>query len=97
MDKVNINELVMIRLPNNPHLKERQPFYNTWVRINRFDGVIVEGVVERIDVMNFDLLEVGSSIGFYVNDILRTYSEGEQFCYSDNVTICDCPGLCRNK
>lgn len=23
--------------------------------------------------------------------------EGKQFCYSDDISICDCPGTCRNK
>lgn len=29
--------------------------------------------------------------------VQRVFQNGEQFCYGDNITICNCAGLCRNK
>ena len=34
---------------------------------------------------------------FQNNVVKHVLSEGDQFCYADGVTICDCKGLCREK
>lgn len=91
-------DLVMIRLPNDPSYEGRQRHYNTWLR-----GLFVDtdntfiGEVERIDKYEFTLYEVGQKDRFLIDKIQDTYKKGQQWCYSDNITICECPGLCRNK
>lgn len=38
----------------------------------------------------------GEDIRFHLDEVDQIW-KGGQFCYDDNVTLCDCRGLCRNK
>jgi len=93
---VKENDLVLLRLPNDLQYQGRQRNYSTWFRvlfINN-DGTF-QGQCERIDD-DFITYQSGQIVTLLIDKILRTYNN-EQFCYADNVTICDCDGLCRNK
>lgn len=78
---------------------EIQGKYNTehgWFRIaiinndNTFCGM-----AEKIDRHN-DKYIIGNQylLDYYPDMIIYT---DQQLCYSDNVSICTCPGLCREK
>lgn len=95
---MNDNDLVMLRLPFDLKSKVRQRHYNTWFRV-RFidtDNTFI-GECERVNENVFTPYKVGEHIRLDVDKVLSVYKEGEQFCYSDNITICDCKGLCKNK
>lgn len=96
--EIKEKDLVMLRIPNDPNYEGRQRHYNTWFRvmfIDNDDSFI--GECEKIDRTEFTLYEKGESIRLEINKVLRIYKEGEQFCYGDDITICQCTGLCRNK
>lgn len=40
--------------------------------------------------------KIDSDYRFENEDVKNIYT-GQQLCYSDNTSICDCPGLCREK
>lgn len=84
--------LVMLRLSNKVDGYQ----YNTWVRILFIDndGTFV-GKCERKD-NNLESININETRRFIGSEMIRAY-KGEQFCYSDNVTICVCKSLCRNK
>ena len=89
-------DLVMLRLPNTP-AKGRQRHYNTWFRVAFIDnnGTFI-GIVERIE-RDFDFYKIGEHISIVCEQVQRVYKNGDQFCYSDGVTVCNCSTLCRNK
>lgn len=93
------NDLVMLRLCNREDDNlERKNHYNTWFRVMFIDtDETFIGRCERIDAMSFTRYSIGNDKRFYTSQVLKTYIEGQGFCYSDNVTICDCPATCRNK
>lgn len=88
--------LVLLRLPNNLEFKGKQPHYNTWFRVMFIDndGTFI-GRLERKHFL-FELYPLGSDHRLHVKEILSVY-QGEQWCYGDNVTTCNCTGLCREK
>jgi hypothetical protein len=71
--------------------------YKVWLRVKfiDLDNTFV-GQVERID-SHGSIFKVGDIENFNIDSVKHIYKENEQFCYGDNVTICDCKGLCRNK
>lgn len=73
-------------------------YTNLWWRVMFIDndGTFV-GELERFDRMVDIDYEKGEHVTIECDDITQTYEEGMQFCYGDNITICDCPALCRNK
>ncbi|MCD8440964.1 hypothetical protein [Tenacibaculum finnmarkense] len=87
----------MIRLNNEPENKSRQRHYNTWFRVMfiDLDGTFI-GRVEKVD-REFELYKVGEDIRLETDKVQRKYIQGEQWCYGDNITICECRSLCRNK
>lgn len=93
------NDLVMLRLcnPEDDHL-ERKNHFNTWFRVMFIDndGTFI-GRCERIDRISFTRYQIGKNVRLDSDKVLKSYIEGQEFCYSDNVTICDCPSTCRNK
>ena len=92
------DQLVMLRLPNNPNTTERQRHYNTWFKVLFVDtDNTFIGQVEKIDRMDFELYKVGETVRLDVDKIQHVFKQGEEFCYSDGITICNCPALCRNK
>jgi len=96
--KFKETDLVMLRLPNDLEEKGRQRHYNTWFTVMFIDNDnTFIGRCDKIDRFEFTLYNVGDHIKLNNDKILHVYKEGEQFCYGDNITICECKGLCRNK
>jgi len=92
------NDLVMLRLPNNPELEGRQRHYNTWFRVMFIDNdETFVGRCELIDWSEFTWCEKGEDIVLRIDKVQHVFQQGEEFCYGDNITICQCTGLCRNK
>lgn len=97
IESFKVSDLVMLRLPFDPNSNERQRYYNTWFRVLFIDNNgTFQGQCERVD---FDLERIskGDILTLESKKIQQIYKDGEQFCYGDNVTICECTGLCRNK
>jgi len=90
------DDLVLFRFPNDLQNKDRQTHYNTWFRVlfTDNDGTF-QGQCEKVD-REFILYRIGQIVTLDIDKALRIYNN-EQFCYSDNVTICDCKGLCKDK
>jgi hypothetical protein len=91
-------------IPNTPGISDLvrvqvQGKYSTehaWVRIATInDDKTFIGVAEKIDRYN-DKYIIGDQYLFDYYPGMLIYN-GQQLCYSDNVTICNCPGLCRDK
>lgn len=96
--KIKDNDLVMLRLPNDLEYKGRKRHYNTWFRVMFIDtDETFIGKCEKTDRFEFTLYKVGEHIRLDIDKVLHVYKDGEQFCYGDNITICYCKGLCRNK
>lgn len=90
-------ELVMIRLNNDPSYTGRQRHYNTWFTVMFIDndGSFI-GRCTRVDP-DFTLYQFNQDVKLSQDKVQHTYQQGEQFCYSDKITICKCKGLCDNK
>lgn len=96
--KVKEQDLVMLRLPNDLFYEGRQRHYNTWFRVMfvDIDNTFI-GKCELVLWGEFTLYEKGEDVRFNMQQIQHILQEGEELCYGDNVTICQCIGLCRNK
>lgn len=88
---VNEQNLVMLRLEG------KYGFSNTWWRVMfaDTDGTFI-GRLERLDPREFEAFKKGQDIRWEIEKVQKIYN-GEQFCYSDGVTTCNCQSLCRNK
>lgn len=84
--------LVMIRF------ETRYGFSNTWWRIMFIDsdGTFI-GELERHHWLEYKDHKKGDHVVLKLKDIQDVYNQDQQFCYSDNITTCECEGLCRNK
>ncbi len=93
-------DLVMLRLPNNLEQEGHKNHYNTWFRVMFIDndGTFI-GKCERIDKIEFTLYKKNEQVQLNIDKVLSVYDEndGRQWCYSDDITRCNCPGVCRNK
>lgn len=88
--------LVMIRRKNND--PNSILFTHTWWRVMFIDlDETFVGKLERHHWRDYTAHKKDDTERFEVKQIEGLYKEGQQFCYGDNITICDCPGLCRNK
>lgn len=95
---ISDNDLVMLRLPNDPPKEGRQRHFNTWFRVLFIDNDhTFMGKCERVEWPYFKLYKKEQIVKLDSGKVLQVYKIGDQFCYSDNVTVCDCHGLCRNK
>lgn len=95
--EVKANDLVMIRLSNNLSGKYRQRHYNTWFRVVFVDlDRTFIGRLEKAEI-EFVLHKIGEDVRLEMDKVARIYEQGQQWCYSDGVTICKCEGICRNK
>ena len=84
--------LVMIRLETS------YGYSNTWWRVKFIDNdETFIGELERCHWFEFTQYKKGDHIRFDTNTVQHIYKDDEQFCYSDNITICECEGLCREK
>lgn len=90
--KMEVNSLVMLRLETS------YGYSNTWWRVKFIDsdGTFI-GELERYNSMEFTEYKKGEHAKFDIDKIQRIYKENEKFCYGDNITICKCEGLCRDK
>lgn len=85
-------QLVMLRL------ETRFGYSDTWWRVMFVDtDETFIGKLERKRWHEYEAHEKGNVERFDCDKVKHVYAEGEQFCYSDNITICKCEGLCRNK
>jgi hypothetical protein len=91
-------DLIMIRLNNDPDKEGRQRHYNTWFRVMFIDtdGTFI-GRVEKIDQHEFELYKIGEYVRLDIDKVQIKYEAGQQWCYSDDITICECNSFCRNK
>lgn len=91
----NANDFVMVRVPKI----NTTDYFNSWFRIISIDNERNSfiGKCEKIDKYNFCPYTIGDEMLLNISDIQNTFKEGDQFCYMDDITICNCPGLCRNK
>ncbi len=86
------NDLVLLRL------ETKYGYSNTWWRVKFIDSdETFIGELEKCHWIEFTDYKKGEHVRFDVDKIQHVYIENEQFCYSDDITICDCVGLCRNK
>lgn len=85
-------QLVMLRLDT------RFGYSNTWWRVMFVDtdGTFI-GKLERHHWHEYEAHKKGDIERFECEMVQHIYAEGEQFCYGDNITICQCSGLCRDK
>lgn len=71
---------------------------NTWWRVMFIDndGTFI-GKLERCHWFEYEDHKIGETERLACDDVTQIYKEGEQFCYSDKITICSCAGLCQDK
>ena len=87
-------DLVLVHLPT-PYGNRKT---NTWWRVLFIDndGTFV-GELERCHWYEYKAHEKGEHDRLACDSVQHIYKEGEQFCYSDKISICSCEGLCRDK
>lgn len=76
---------------------------STWIRVKfiDLDGTFI-GEVERVERNRWSevdvvIFEIAEQARIDVDRVSGIEDLQKDFCYSDNVTQCDCPGLCRDK
>lgn len=76
---------------------------SVWVRVKFIDndGTFV-GEAERIErntwsELIINIFDKGQHVRIGIDRVYEVEDPDKEFCYSDNVTQCSCPGLCRNK
>lgn len=70
---------------------------SAWARVVFIDndGTLI-GVIERTYWRN-ENYKKGEHVRFSTDEVYDVFREGQKFCYSDDISICGCVGLCRNK
>lgn len=92
MGKFKEGDLVMVRL------QTEYGYSNTWWRVMFIDNdETFIGKLEKHHWREYTEHKNGDTEKIYLSQVQRIYKEGEQFCYSDKITICTCEGLCKNK
>lgn len=85
-------DLVMIRL------ETKYGYSNTWWRVMFVDNdETFIGRLEKHHCHEYEEYVIGQDVRWKVDKIKHVYKTGEQFCYSNNITICNCKGLCLDK
>jgi len=75
----------------------------SWIRVKFIDNDnTFVGEVEVVEYntwseLNIKILEKGQHVKINMDRVHGVEDVERDFCYSDRVTQCDCPGLCRNK
>lgn len=87
--EIKIDDVVLIRLDCDYGKS------NTWWKVISIDDKYLYGTIFRNEP--FVDIHKGKIEKFEIKEVQRILQENDSFCYSDNVTICNCPGLCRNK
>lgn len=104
---VDTGEIVSTNMDyNNDQSYKRNSTFRrlaTWVRVKFIDndGTFV-GEAERIERNTWSELDIqifnkGEQVRIAVDRVNDIANPEMDFCYSDDVTQCSCPGLCRNK
>lgn len=90
--EISTGKLVMLRLIT------QYGYSNTWWRVMFIDndGTFI-GRLERHHWHEYAEYNKGDDVKWPIYKVQEVYKEGDQFCYGDNITICSCSGLCRNK
>lgn len=76
--------------------------YSIWCKVITVYGKTFTAEIKRMPpatpgiLYRYRVTDVGE---FNKNEVVSILDEndGKQWCYSDNVTRCNCPGVCRNK
>jgi hypothetical protein len=85
-------DLVMLRL------ETKYGYSNTWWRVMFIDNDnTFIGELEKCHWLEFDTYQKGEHVKFPISKVKHIHQHGEKFCYSDNITICKCEGLCKEK
>ena len=90
--KIQEKQLVMVRL------NEDNNSFRAWLRVEFID--LDNTFLGKIELVDKDCsYKIGEVIKLHTEDVIEIFSpnDGKDWCYSDNITRCDCPGLCRNK
>lgn len=88
------SDLVLVRLPASINSR----YTNTWWRVLFIDNDnTFIGELERCHWYEFNAHEKGEHVRLGCDKVQHVYMTGEQFCYSDNISICSCVGLCQDK
>lgn len=104
---VNTGDIISTNLAYNNEPEYKRNFnvrkFDVWVRVKFIDtdGTFV-GEAERIErntwsELTIKIFEKGEHVRIGIDRVYQTEDPDKEFCYSDNVTQCSCPGLCRNK
>jgi hypothetical protein len=84
--------LVMLRLPTD------YGYSNTWWRVMFVDtDDTFIGRLEKYHWLEYTAHKKGDDVRWDSDLVQHVFKEKEQFCYGDNITICTCVGLCRDK
>lgn len=105
--RVDSGELISTNMNYNYEQGYKRDFdirkLTIWVRVKfiDLDGLFC-GEVERVERNTWSDAKVnlpskGQQVIIKTDRVLDVEDMSRQFCYSDNVTQCDCPGLCREK
>ena len=105
--KIDTNEILSKNMKYNyiPEYKHNLNIrmFKTWIRVKFIDNDdTFIGEAERIETNKWsastiNVLNKGEHYRFNIDRVHGTENIEKQFCYSDNVIQCDCPGTCRNK
>lgn len=102
---IESGELVSTNLVYSYDQKHKRDFgirkLSIWVRVKfiDLDGTFV-GEVERTETNLWSDAEAklpNGQVTIGIDRVCDVEDVSRQFCHSDNVTQCDCPGLCRDK
>lgn len=90
--KIAEGDLAMLRLSTD------YGYSNTWWRVMFCDNdETFIGRLERCHWFDYKVHKIGEDVRWNIDKVQSVFIESQEFCYSDNITICDCAGLCRNK
>ena len=90
--EIQEKNLVMVRLNDNNRS------FRAWLRVQFID--LDKTFLGKIELVDKDCTrKIGEIIKLHIHEVVENFSpnNGKQWCYSDGITRCDCPGLCRNK
>jgi len=86
--KIQEKQLVLVKIGS----------FRAWLRVNFID--LDNTFLGKIELVDKDCrFEIGEILKMEIKDVIEIFSpdDGRDWCYSDNMTRCTCPGLCRNK
>ena len=87
--KLQENDLVLIRINTS---------FRAWIRIQFID--LDNTFIGKIELVDKDCThKIGETLNIHISEIIEKVNDndGKDWCYSDRLRRCDCPGLCREK